>query len=103
MSYALTLVGSFSLFILLVYLRYLYIRWGLKDRNYAAVQRLERQEISRETADSFLSGSRSVINEPEDKERYTRDKPKPHRPFGTLADIRRSYMIDAILDKPKWR
>lgn len=103
MYYFLTLIGSFSAFLLLAYLRYLYIRFGLKDRNYTQVQHSLKENKRMDSSSGFLSGSKLIQNEPEDKNRYARHKKKKTLPFRSTADIKRSYIIDAILDKPKWR
>lgn len=103
MYYFLTLIGSFAAFLLLAYLRYLTIRMGLKDRNYTQVQHSLKENKRLDNSSGFLGGSKVIQNEPEDKDRYTRPKKKKRLPFRNTEDIKRSYIIDAILDKPKWR
>lgn len=103
MYYFLTLIGSFAAFLLLAYLRYLYIRMGLKDRNYTQVQRSLKENKSLDHSSGFLGGSKVSQNEPQDRNRYARPKKKKYLPFRNAADIKRSYIIDAILDKPKWK
>lgn len=103
MSYFLTLLGSLAAFFLIVFLRYLSIRLGFRDRNFTQVQRTLREQPPISQTEGFLSGSKPVKNEDEDTDRSRRPKTRKHLPFQSRADIKRSYIIDAILDKPKWR
>lgn len=103
MYYVFTLLGALATFFLIVFLRYLSIRLGFRDRNFTQVQRTLREQVPISQTEGFLSGSKAVKNEDEDTDRDRRAKTRKHLPFQSREDIKRSYIIDAILDKPKWR
>ncbi len=103
MLYVLTLIGALLSFILIVFLRYLWIRLGIKDRNYTQVQRVLRLEPRPEASEGFLTGSKLSQSTPQNTEPKPVRKIKTYRPFQSITDIKRSYIIDAILDKPRWR
>ncbi len=94
--------------------RYIRILLGSKDKNYGGIQRSPRLDPPRETEKEFLPGSfmdRTFIDEihkelegglkvtgSEDE----KGKPKK-RIFFTKKDVIRSYIVDALLDKPKYK
>lgn len=106
-----TLLGIALLFLYLL-LRYLWIVSGLKDSNSGGVQHSARLEPTRLSEEPFLPGSRAGMEDSvaRIKEEMSRGlkiqtfkkRGNSRRPFNTKADIRRSYIIDAILERPKW-
>lgn len=102
MNYLWMLLGALLGFVLLVFFRFLSIRWGFKDRNYGRVQRLEKQEIAYKASTSFLRGSQLVDNDLEDLLADPPPREARPRPFQTRAEIRRSFLVDILLDKPRW-
>jgi hypothetical protein len=105
------IVLSLPLFYLfLVYLRN---RFGFKDKNYGGIQRSPRLEPPKEPEAEFLPGSETrrsaelddILDELEAEAKRTRlamhSKPK-RRIFLTHKEVVRSYIIDALLDKPKF-
>lgn len=104
-----------GLFCLLAYLlvRYLRIRIGLKDSNYGGVQHSLREVPPPPPESLFLPGSRSdnaptvaeIMQELEKDMKVQKNigrKRKREPVFQNKLDIKRAYIIDAILDKPKW-
>ena len=90
--------------------RYIRIKFGFKDNNYSGVQRISRKSPPKKSSEAFLPGSRSgedssvemlkkhlAVDEPRKK------KKKQKTIFTSKLDIKRAYIIDAILDKPMWR
>ena len=95
-----------------MYLRVLRLKYGHKDSNYGFVQHSPKT-IPENKEDLVLPGSRSQpkLSELEDvKEtleaglRVVKSPPQKAkiRPFNTREDIRRSYLIDALLERPKF-
>ncbi|MEL7340637.1 MAG: hypothetical protein AAGM67_09140 [Bacteroidota bacterium] len=94
--------------------RYLRILLGSKDKNYGGIQRSPRLDPPSEAEKEFLPGSfmdRTFIDEihkelegglkvtgTDDDEK----KPK-RRIFFSKKDVIRSYIVDALLDKPKFK
>lgn len=106
MTYLIVLLSILVGFILFLLLRFLYVRAGFKDRNYAGVQRSFREEIPDDMGQSFLPGSRSS-DDSQDAEMELLDslgqRKRRRLPFSSKKDIKRSYIMDALLDKPRWR
>ncbi len=100
MYYFFTLLGSFGLMILVIFLRFLAIKSGLKDRNYSQVQRIPKKEKVERRAPS--PGSQLARQLPPSEEPEPLFK-APKRPFASHEDLRRSFLIDTILDKPRWK
>ncbi|GAB4420341.1 MAG: hypothetical protein OHK0039_33810 [Bacteroidia bacterium] len=101
-----------------LYVRYLLLRLGLKDSKSGGVQHTPRAIPPKPRSDEpFLPGSRmglpdensselihhimseglAIYRQQYIKPRYTR------RLFTSKQDIRRSYFIDALIDKPHWK
>ncbi|MEL6131769.1 MAG: hypothetical protein AAFR59_00145 [Bacteroidota bacterium] len=90
---------------LLLYIRYLRVRAGLGDNAGGGVQRMPQRAPSRPLNEAFLPGSRSTGKKKEEKEEKPKSgdiKRKKARPFTSKADIKRSYIIDALLERPKF-
>ena len=97
-----------------MYLRVLRLKYGLKDSNYGFVQHSPKT-IPVNKEDLVLPGSRSkpvgsgledvkatlekglTVSKPALRRRKTKK-----RPFTTREDIRRSYLIDALLERPRF-
>ena len=90
--------------------RYLRIKFGFKDNNYSGVQRIPRQSPPKNSSEAFLPGSRAgddssveLLKKHLQEDETTKKKKKPKRVFNSKLDIKRAYIIDAILDKPMWK
>ncbi len=103
---------GFLVFILLfVYLRN---RFGLKDKNLGGIQRSPKLPPPKPPEEAFLPGSvitrsaaiAEVLEELEKRPRIIElsgEKRKhQHRLFLTKKDVLRSYIVDTLLDKPKF-
>ncbi|MEO0473804.1 MAG: hypothetical protein AAF206_29610 [Bacteroidota bacterium] len=93
-------------------LRYLRLLLRTKDSNYGGVQRSLRPSEKKATEGAFLPGSRVDIDDlfaEIDKEldnglevEILGKKSAMQQMFGSKNDIKRSYIIDAILERPKF-
>lgn len=92
-------------------LRYLLLRMGVKDNNYGGVQHAPKLPPPPPPPADFLPGSRSgaasaaeslqrVMNEGPQVETGGRSR-KNRRP--SRRDIVRSYLVETLIDKPKWK
>ncbi|MFK7923219.1 MAG: hypothetical protein AB8H47_14745 [Bacteroidia bacterium] len=103
----------FGLIAGILLIRYLRILMGSKDKNYGGIQRSSRIDPPKETEKEFLPGSimdRTFIDEIhkelEGGLKVTGDdenKKTKRRLFFTKKDVMRSYIVDALLDKPKYK
>ncbi|MEM7375236.1 MAG: hypothetical protein AAF587_41965 [Bacteroidota bacterium] len=110
-AFLLTLLGIL-LITGLFYIRYLRLKYGLKDSNSGGVQHINQMPPKVNNDDLALPGSRVGIDKRilKVKEEMshglhieTYKKTKPKRKLGmTRADLKRSYMIDALLERPKF-
>jgi len=96
---------SLCILLLLLYIRYLRNRYVLPNRTTGNLQQLNKRPPKVDTTLPFLPGSK--VGEKkylEDLEvRVTTPKKKKKlRYFSSKEDIRRSYIIDALLEKPKF-
>ena len=90
--------------------RYIRIKFGLKDSNYSGVQRIPRKSPPKNPEDAFLPGSRSgedssveLLKKHLEQDAPVKKKKKQKAVFTSKLDIKRAYIIDAILDKPMWK
>ncbi|WNJ20524.1 hypothetical protein [Pontibacter sp. G13] len=103
------------LFLLVGYLfyRHLRMRLGIKDSNYGGVQHISRQPPPPPPHEEFLPGSRANLpNAVEALEQETQGVSSPYeepkrtsnrrKVYKSKEDIKRSYMLEALLEKPKW-
>lgn len=103
---------SIAILFLYLGLRYLWIIAGLKDNNSGAVQHSSRAIPPNLSQEPFLPGSRAGMGDAvaqlqeEMKQglkiQTFKKRSNAYRPFSSKQDIRRSYIIDAILERPKW-
>ncbi len=93
------------------YWRYIKIRFGLKDSNNGAVQHSRRAVPPPSAEDLFLPGSHMEQDQQEILMEHIKNTPQieqisPNRKkkklFRNKEDIKRAYIADALLDKPKW-
>lgn len=102
------LIASYLMF------RYLRILLGSKDKNYGGIQRSPRLDPPKEPEKEFLPGSfmdRTFIDEIhkelEGGLKVTgsddEDKKPKRRLFFSKKDVIRSYIVDTLLDKPKFK
>ena len=88
--------------------RYLLIRSGNRQAGGGGVQRLEQKPKGRPLNESFLPGSRTGSSDQIDGEKDQKSakgsskKKRRVRPFTSKADIKRSYIKDALLERPKF-
>ena len=96
----------------LLWFRYLQIRLGFKDSNYGGVQHIRQMPPKPDPQAISLPGSRmgeAQLVEDLRKEMkqelhiqtYGKNKYK-RRLFVSKADIRRSFIIDSLLERPKF-
>lgn len=102
--------GAFALFL---YLRHLWTKLGFKDNNYGGVQNMPRMAEQKNHEEAFLPGSRSdqddsieriarVMAEGLEIQTFSNNKkPKP-KIFKSKSDFKRAYIIDALLERPKY-
>ncbi|MEM7659417.1 MAG: hypothetical protein AAF399_25080 [Bacteroidota bacterium] len=105
------LIVLLSLFGFLLF-RYLRIRFGFKDSNYGGVQHIRQREPKPDVENLALPGSRmgtekrvADVREEMKQELHIqtyRDAGKKRKLFVSKADIKRSYIIDALLERPKF-
>lgn len=92
--------------LLFLFIRYLQMRAGLKDQ-FSGVQHASRKDPPAPDEEIFLPGSRLgssalpgvTIDRPESPQKTSS---KAKRLFRSKEDIRRSYIIDALLERPKF-
>ena len=91
---------------LLLYIRYLRSRYILPNRSTGSIQQLSQKKPKIDTTTPFLPGSKvgrkEILKDLEVNINRTK-KLKKNRLFASKEDIKRSYIIDAILDKPKFK
>lgn len=108
--------GSLLLLFLLLRLRYGYVQGRLKRGREGGVQHSSLLLPPKDTTTEFLPGSRAGMEDSVEKikkvmaeglhiKRLDAEKRRRRHPlaFTTKRDIMRAYIVDAILDKPKWR
>ncbi|MEO0896899.1 MAG: hypothetical protein AAFY71_10900 [Bacteroidota bacterium] len=99
-------VLSISILGLILYIIYLRNKYIVPNQTTANVQTLPKKEPPKDHSEAFLPGSKvdnnaaSFIDEL--YEGLEENKKKRPRPFKSKADIRRAYIVDAILEKPKY-
>ena len=92
-------------------LRYVRIKFGFKDNNNSGVQRISRKSPPKRVDDMFLPGSRAEEDSSLEALKRTLRQNQPVKKtssrqeplFTSKKDIKRAYIIDAILDKPRWK
>ena len=112
----LILFGSIFTAILLLWLRYVRVRASLSDRKSGGVQHSSFLPPPKDTTEDFLPGSRmgqdssvekmkAIMAEGLHINRLGAGKRRRRHPLAISSkrDLMRSYIVDAILDKPKWR
>ncbi|MEL6695739.1 MAG: hypothetical protein AAFU33_22730 [Bacteroidota bacterium] len=103
MQVLLIILLSLLVIALLLYVRYLRVRVGLGDSAGGGVQRMPQRAPTRPLNEAFLPGSRTGSSSKKDKEEEPAPRKKRKaRPFTSKADIKRSYIIDALLERPKF-
>lgn len=96
----------------LFYIRYLRLKYGLKDSNSGGVQHISQLAPKVSSDDLALPGSRLGEDQRLKKvkeemshglhiETYKKSKTKRKLDM-TRMDLKRSYMIDALLERPKF-
>lgn len=103
---------SIAAIFLYLLLRYLWIASGFKDSNSGGVQHTSKLDPPKPKEEPFLPGSRAGMDDAvariqEEmkhglKIQTFKKRRNAYRPFSSKQDIRRSYIIDAILERPKW-
>ncbi|MEL6624309.1 MAG: hypothetical protein AAFQ83_13535 [Bacteroidota bacterium] len=105
MQVLLIILLSLLVIALLLYVRYLRVRVGLGDSAGGGVQRMPQRAPTRPLNEAFLPGSRTGSSSKKDKGKEEEPAPRKKRkarPFTSKADIKRSYIIDALLERPKF-
>lgn len=90
---------------LLLYIRYLHNKFIRPGRMGGSLQQLPKRPPRKDTTIPFLPGSvvgKKKILEDLEVKVSTNKRKKKGRPFSSKSEIRRSYFIDAILEKPKF-
>ncbi|RMG67459.1 MAG: hypothetical protein D6722_13095 [Bacteroidetes bacterium] len=108
--------GTILLLILLLALRYLQVRSSLRNAKAGSVQHSSLRPPPKDTTVDFLPGSRAGAESSVEKMKtimqeglhvkHMDDRGRRRRhPLALTGkrDLMRSYIVDAILDKPKWR
>ncbi|MDX2247695.1 MAG: hypothetical protein SF052_13000 [Bacteroidia bacterium] len=96
-----------------LYFRHLWVKLGFKDNNYGGVQNMPRLAEAKNHEEAFLPGSRSgqddslekiakVMAEGLEIQKLTKRKKQRPRLFTSKKDFQRAYIIDALLEKPKF-
>ncbi|MEZ4776078.1 MAG: hypothetical protein R3D00_23075 [Bacteroidia bacterium] len=113
MKVFLILILTIGAFLLFLYFRHLWTKFGFKDNNYGGVQNMPRMAEQKNHEEAFLPGSRAgemdsiekiakVMKEGLEIQKFSNNKkPKP-RIFKSKSDFKRAYIIDALLEKPKY-
>ncbi|MEL6670644.1 MAG: hypothetical protein AAFR61_00485 [Bacteroidota bacterium] len=105
------LLGLFSFMILRYLLNY---RLGVRNAASVRVQRSQRQAPPPKEEGLFLPGSHaqqedsvsSLIEELEKGRNLQKSQRKMRKSllgFSTKEDLKRAYLLDSLLDKPKWK
>ncbi|MEZ4829925.1 MAG: hypothetical protein R3C61_27125 [Bacteroidia bacterium] len=113
MKVILTIFIAAGVFILYLYLRHLWTKLGFKDSNYGGVQNMPRLVEYKLTEEAFLPGSRAgeadslekiakVMAEGLEIQKFKNKKKAKPRVFTSKRDFQRAYIIDALLEKPKF-
>ncbi|MCI4667705.1 MAG: hypothetical protein MRZ79_06050 [Bacteroidia bacterium] len=90
---------------LLLYIRYLRNKYVRPNTSLGNFQQLAKRPPKVDTTIPFLPGSKvggKAILEDLEVKVSKREGRRKDRPFSTREDIRRSYLIDALLEKPKY-
>jgi hypothetical protein len=95
--------------------RYLRNRSSAKDSNYGGVQYTARWTPPPPPPESFLPGSRRTPDPEEARiaqeilaqgpviEQMAPARRQTRRPLLSRRDLKRTFILEAILDKPKWK
>lgn len=91
---------------LLLYIRYLRNKYVRPNVQGGALQQLPKRPPKKDTTIPFLPGSvvgnKKILEDLEVVVTKDKRSSKKNRLFSSKAEIRRSYFIDAILEKPKY-
>ena len=94
-----------------LYFRHLRIQLGFKDSNYGRVQHTQRLPKPKEAQGNFLPDSRANLPDAVDEiakameeglEVFQFRRKRKNNPMGSKLDMKRAYIIDAILERPKF-
>ena len=102
-----------ALFTAFLFFRHLRIQLGFKDSNYGRVQHTQRLPKTKEKQETFLPGSRADLPDAVDEIakameeglevfQFKKKKKNKGNPLGSKLDMKRAYIIDAILERPKF-
>ena len=111
MKLFLSILIGILLLLLYLFFRYLRIHFGLKDSNYGGVQHSLQVPPAVSTEELFLPGSRAdeedavikIKKALEEGLEVKVSKASKHKKlFRNKQDIKRAYIIDKLLERPKW-